>query len=673
MDDRHTPVICVQPGARSLTFVRGDQVIARLAPPTVMGVTLERTGQVAGEGAPDVEYAGWGWTASDHITQTAPGRWTCDRTWRNASDTAQEVVLGCEIEHPGADPFYLIPAVSYNGNHWGGGSEPKGLIDTAGGAGQPWVFGGDRASVPGCTISESDGWMVALYGAEQDAAASGCSLAPIEGPAPRTGIVHRLYWPLEEGPRTYVARDRYAPAVRSMLRLAPGEACSRTFYVVIAPAPTPRQGYAAVLDDAWARCYHDVPARFTPGQLWHLGIRFAKESLWVETDDFVGFTIGLTRQDGRWVQHPGRRYEIGWCGQNAGLAAALLQDYVWSGDVDSWRRGAAVLNFWSMHARLDNGLFYTHYDDKLAGVPDPDLDTCNLGHGAYQFLLASELAEQAGQPRRAWREMGLAACEFFVHHALPNGKLGRAWGVDGRCKAADGTIGCSMVWPLAKAYRMTGRPEFLQTAERAYHAYADDDLARLACTAGALDTDCIDKETAFPLLVAGLDLFEITGDEYYLAAAERAAYYLATWQWHYRGIYPPGSPAAALGYDTFGGTSVSVQHHHLDPWAALIALGWLRLAQFTGRVIWRERATAAWRQSTIGVSDGALAIWGVLRPAGAQDEGFYHTRWSGSHGGAEYAGGPHGPAGGVSDWLVAWPAAFRLITLMHWRQWGDLA
>jgi len=112
-------------------------------------------------------------------------------------------------------------------------------------------------------------------------------------------------------------------------------------------------------------------------------------------------------------------------------------------------------------------------------------------------------------------------------------------------------------------------------------------------------------------------------------------------------------------YDTFGGTSVSVQHHHLDPWAALIALGWLRLSRATGKSIWRERATAAWRQATIGVSDGSLILKGVVRPAGGQDEGFYHTRWG-------------GPPGGVSDWLVAWPSAFRLITLYHWSHWDDL-
>jgi hypothetical protein len=56
-----------------------------------------------------------------------------------------------------------------------------------------------------------------------------------------------------------------------------------------------------------------------------------------------------------------------------------------------------------------------------------------------------------------------------------------------------------------------------------------------------------------------------------------------------------------------------VQCQHLDPWGALIALGWLRLGKVTGEDIWRQRAVAMWQQATIGVSDGNLSFKGVVR------------------------------------------------------------
>jgi hypothetical protein len=644
-------------------FMAGDDVLAVLNPPCILrhpagseeSSVLPLTAALRGAaGGVLITYAGQGWKVEDRIECVGEGEFLCERTWCNESGQSEQLVLSCSLDRPGQDLSYVIPAVSYDGNGWGRGQEPKGLFDSADAEQSPWVFGGDRCSVPACTISEDTRCAVALHGVPAAAAQSGCGLEPLG-----TGLRHWLFWPLQEWPRTYTRRDVYAPAIRNGVELAPGESCACRFFILIKPALRPHGGTAAVLDSAWARFRQHVPAVHSPEQLWDLGARFAKECLWVESDQFVGFSIGLTWREGRWMQAADVRYEIGWCGQNGGFATMLLQDYLWSGSEDSWRRGAAVLDLWADHGRLANGLIYTHFEDKLNGIENPELDTCNLGHGAYQFLLASTLAEQAARPQPNWRATGLGICDFFTEHVLPGGKLGRSWYANGEIGEADGTSGCSLVWALALAYRLTGEQRYLSVAERAYRAYAEDDLARWQCTAGALDTDCIDKETAFALLLPGLDLYEITGDRYYLEQAEAAASYLASWQWHYNLDFAPGTPAAAMGYATFGGTSVSVQHHHLDPWGALIALGWLRLSRITGKTIWAERAAAAWRQATIGVSDGTLALKGIVRPAGGQDEGFYHTRWGGA-------------PGGVSDWLVAWPAAFRMITLQGWDEWEVL-
>jgi hypothetical protein len=61
----------------------------------------------------------------------------------------------------------------------------------------------------------------------------------------------------------------------------------------------------------------------------------------------------------------------------------------------------------------------------------------------------------------------------------------------------------------------------------------------------------------------------------------------------------------------------------------------------------------------IGVSDGQLEVMGKKRPVGSQDEGFYHTRW-------------YHPFD-VSQWLVAWPTAFRLEVLRKLDDWSVLA
>jgi hypothetical protein len=153
-------------------------------------------------------------------------------------------------------------------------------------------------------------------------------------------------------------------------------------------------------------------------------------------------------------------------------------------------------------------------------------------------------------------------------------------------------------------------------------------------------------------------LYGLTGEERYLRDAEHASYYTASWQWHYTRPFPAGSPLAALGYDTFGGTAVSTQHHHLDPYAVRLLPAWLRLATLTGRPVWRERALAAWHNGAQGISDGDLTLLGATLPQGGQCEGYFHTRW--------------GEPDGVSLWPVSWPSAFRLEALRRLSDWSVL-
>ncbi|KRF42253.1 hypothetical protein ASG93_21400, partial [Paenibacillus sp. Soil787] len=81
------------------------------------------------------------------------------------------------------------------------------------------------------------------------------------------------------------------------------------------------------------------------------------------------------------------------------------------------------------------------------------------------------------------------------------------------------------------------------------------------------------------MLKAGLALFRVTGKKTYLEWAEHAAWYLATWQWHHTVRYDAGTGLGDI--DTFGGTAVSTQHHHLDPFALSFIEDWIELASLT--------------------------------------------------------------------------------------------
>jgi hypothetical protein len=124
--------------------------------------------------------------------------------------------------------------------------------------------------------------------------------------------------------------------------------------------------------------------------------------------------------------------------------------------------------------------------------------------------------------------------------------------------------------------------------------------------------------------------------------------------------FHPDSPILELKYDWFAGTGITVMAQAQDPWGSLWAAGWLRLAKATGREIWKDRAVQCFNQGTLGLSDGTLNVKGATRPPGSQTES-YNCALRTADGKRLY--------GDYRNWLVAWPGAHRLNTLMHWTDW----
>jgi hypothetical protein len=605
------------------------------------------------------------WDIRDQIEQVTPGLFAWHRAWTNTSGQTIQGDLCMEAESAYSPQFFLIPGASYNGNPKHGRTAPRGLtLDES-----PWIFSAYRSTVPADTYSEGAGWSIFLFAAAQGSSMDcACSLAE-----KNDHMVHRLLWPGRDN-----VSDRATVSLCETMPIGAGESFEAVSYLVVWPAAEPRKSWSKGLDTAWQLDRHEMHSWYPSGRLWALGIQFAQESLWYEEADFVGFNIGLSRTKDGWRQQPKARFEIGWCGQNASLGTAMLQDYLWNKNPESLRRGMRALDFWADNGRLQCGLFYTHFDVKLGaakwapynptflGRPceasERFVDTCNLGYGAYFYLLASELAQKCGSAKPAWQQLGLDTCNFFVEHALADGTFGKAWSLDGHCLAEDGTTGAHLVWALLKAYRMTGDARYLAVSRRAFRTYVDRDLNQLNCWGSAIDHDCIDRESGQPLLLAALDLYDITGEKQYLRDAEMAGYYLASWQWHYSMPFPAGSELLETKYDIFAGTSVSVKGPMLDPWGEFLALGWMRLANATGNSVWRDRGVQSFRQGTIGISDGSLVLNGTKRPAGSQNESIKLP-----------IGKPCGRSkdSSYNDWLVAWPSALRLITLMHWTKWAD--
>ncbi|MDR0902393.1 MAG: hypothetical protein LBM92_06455, partial [Opitutaceae bacterium] len=352
--------------------------------------------------------------------------------------------------------------------------------------------------------------------------------------------------------------------------------------------------------------------------------------------------------------------EIGWCGQNASLANSLLVDYIKYKNEDSKTKALAALDAWAARCPLPNGLFVTHFDVLLDNKKDYIMDACNLGGAAMNFFEAAGLAAAAGAARPDYERIALGICDFVKNDQRPDGGYARGWRADGTAYVREGTIGAFMTPPMIEAFRRSKNPAYLESAKKSFAHYMGGLRRDGYTTAGALDTWCIDKESSAPLLRAALMLHEATGMRDYIDDAVLISYYLSTWLWHYKIVYPADDDFSKYNYDTFGATSVSTQHNHLDAYALAWVPEWEKLSALTGDPQWREKADAIWRNGCQLVSDGALEINGVRRPAGSQNEAYFECDWG-------FGAGDGKIPSRINQWLVAWPGAFRLETLRRLR------
>ncbi|MFD0711492.1 hypothetical protein [Paenibacillus sp. GCM10027626] len=611
-----------------------------------------------------VYYRSANWTMVDNVRQIDYGLYEGVRTWTNKSDQAAEVSFRLELAAHYVPEFYLIPCVNYNGNSWGEGNEPKGLTYN----GRPWTFAYDRTGIPAASFTENERYAIGLFvtDAEQDSLRSACSLEPIA-----EGIIHRLHWPEQEGPISYTGRDMYSEGFRHTHLIPPGGTFSVTFYVSAAAVKAANTGWFAAYDRAYSLLQRETKPVYTEDEVWSLSLTFARESLLQQDEYGTYFNIGLLPEGShdlkgkagmQWKLREQDRTEIGWCGQNAALARAFIAHGFRTGDNAMTTIGTDVLDTWLRNSgQQPNGLMRITLDGLWDQRPHDTADVCNLAWAAWQLIESYRLVADAGQVKLEWKHAALAICDFFVTHYDPESGFGHSWGLDGLPRSSKGTGGAFLLIPLLEAYELTGDEQYFACAKQAYSFYARRDLDRMQCTAGALDTDCIDKETGWPLFKTALDLYERTGEVHYLRDAEKAGYYLLSWCYLYDVITDEQAEFAAYQYRTYGATSVSTQHHHLDPWGALIAFDWQRLAEHTQAKQWEQLARAAWNNSLLGISDGETVIHGMKRPAGSQNEAFFASRWN-------FAADKETGRGSLNDWLVAWPAAFRLITIMRARE-----
>ncbi|MBQ4086604.1 MAG: hypothetical protein IJC54_08585 [Clostridia bacterium] len=616
---------------------------------TILGPTYAQKGETGAKYPAQGENGIYSDGTVEVRVQTVPVRDGLEKishTWINVGSAAIEIQPEIRVQADFPYARYLIPGISVNGNDWGKGGEPKGLaLD-----GEPWVFDYRRTTLPSCTISENARHFLALMASDEDeeSLVSSCSMIDEGG-----RMIHRLLYPCIERPLTYSYRDSYSPAYDTWIALAPEESFCASAWILSGTPAAENFAAANVQDAALGLLGKPYAPAYTVDEICELAVSHAKNLLCTEDGKSL-FTIGkLPDKDGFRMR---RGYEFGWCGQNGMYSRLFIQKGLRDGDKELVDIGIANLDAWVENGVRKTGLMCVQYDQLLDGRPVLS-DTCNLGYVLMELAHAYEILNNAGIQRPGYLDAACKTADFLIAHYSEEHGFGKLWNADtGESIDPTGTIGAFIVPGLIDLWKVTKKAEYLAYAKTALRYYCRRDMSRFVCTAGALDTYCIDKETSGPILMGALRLYEIEPYEEWLDWAQKAGWYFCSWMMHHDTVNAPESDFAFYGYHTLGGTSVSAQHHHLDPWGAMVVPEMLKLYEITGDKNWKKRACLMWANAIQGIApEGGATVHGRHRHAGAQNEAYMHCRW----------GQPEQGPASMNDWLVAWPQAFCMNTAMQ--------
>lgn len=514
---------------------------------------------------------------------------------------------------------WVVPGVMVDGNRVGQGAFPRGGPESG------WAFREDRSCLPSAQFAHDDGRCVGLWAAPAgDEAALSCTRVGVEDGRVRLAVE----WPLAEEPACYRGKGLLgrglAGSVRRWADLVPGIRRTRRFFVFegrggVTPwHPALAWWWDGLGDPGVAHDWGDIVRR---------KVEHAVNVLFLRRADAVGFVTsrlaGLPVID---------TLSAGFLGRN--LEMALSLDRIADETGEDALRGIAreTADFFG-GGRLPNGLFRTDYRlarRRWAGSSIPrrdDLSTRMMGEAASCLLRLADRAAGRDADGARWRDQARALGDFFAKKLPADGNPGKWWSSEGRRVDDSGTNGAYIVAFLAHLASRTGDSAHRAAMIRGADYFADAAI-RGDLHGDTLDASCVDKEAGHAVQRALLAAWALRPEPRWLAGAQAAARFCDLWTFAWDVPFSGRTPLGRRGFRTTGGTTVSVAHHHMDPYGPALALEHLRLAKVTDEPARRRvaRWLIDWSAQLVASRNDPLGR--SSRQSGWQPEQVNHTDWA---------------------------------------------
>ena len=617
-----------------------------------------------------------------------------------ATNVTLKVVLAADA--PFVATRYLIPGVLYNGNEFVGKSIPSDgrtfSLDMPNGwekDGEPWIFAGDRCSIPSCTISENAREVFALFASDADpkSLTSSCSFEKLPGGSFR----HLVYWPVTEAPVSYTDKRTFSPRYDTYLTLAPGETFRADAFACRGTPPWPNYGFACVFPQAWRLLKHETKAQKTVAETIRLDRAYHRwswrrnaQGSWFagghNDKTFVmgygnipkskeGHTLADYERDftlDRWLNDdvekskrlkPGELIEsagakdIGFASQSFQKARVTIAYGLDDGNEDEVAFGLEVLRSWIRVRQRPSGFFSRAHPRKDGKT---FTDASEIGWAISELSRTAQLLERHGRDGREFRDAAKRVVDALMKALPEGGGLGSIWDFKtGELLSSAGDCGGFVLMGLVRYWQMTKDSAVRTAIDAAFDYYFSRDIDRFECNGGAMDCSSVDREGIQPFLSAAIEMWRATREDRYLERARKAGWYFLSWIYQQNPTYGPDLDFSVYNWRPAGSTIVGTEHPGLDDYGGLLIPELMTLAKTDAKALWREVAGLIWRNGTQGFAFEGREVWHSLeRPIGSKQEAWFPMRWS------KYRTGEN-KRGSLNDHLMSWGGTYRLAALLE--------
>lgn len=626
---------------------------------------------------PTIEYQNSLYTVTDKLCYKED-LIAIDRTW--FIKEPGEYVLEFAYSHPLEPIHWIVPAVLYDGNLQGSGAFPKSNLA------REFCFREDRCSIPSAFILWSDEQVVASWTTPATCERE-LSSALIAKPN------YSIRIPYSETPFPY--RRKWLPPrkpVKQHWRMEAGETYHRRFFLYVKrivnesnPLYSLLEIYRQNLDDnLWkssqkanntihinsckiGKIQSNVDIIPTKSEIckdinWGrqiaLRARLLHDALVLRCRD----TCGVPTLSSRHLFTMHSVLSGGFVGRNLDIAASFIFLSNMPGYEHYWNSGQRIADFFLKGST--NGLYRGEYHLPTRTwygyfpTRKRQVNVRLLGEMGIGWLDCFKFADE--KKNHSWLDAAIEVAEFFLNHQLENGSFGQWWSLNGECLQDQGTSGAHIAYLMVLLDSFKGENRF----EKSVYHYVQ--YARKAFIepwryfGDTLDADCIDKEAAIVLLRFWLAYWELTQEPQILQECRQIATWALSWMYFYKVPFNSSSFLGKRNFSTFGGTSVSVAHHHLDIYGIALALELFRLRKATGESLWSEMARLLLSFVAQCVADEGDFLGRAEYLAGFQPEQFNQTDW-------DYIHTWIWPKGSIKN-MIAWVPALTLRTLLEIRE-----